>query len=187
MEGIKNIGIGVGDIRADLCHVDGTMMAFEGGTPTLYVIAPQFEIGGGEQEWKRLLYDELKLGLFTYSGVMLLAAKMGKREWVDAPYSPHLSQREDIPMRHCYDSGEAMPMNIIFVRSNDGMVMSVRPVALPTAFSNEMVSSIYDLLEKPFDLMNYRESIHRIQFLYSPSQIGQKKAQVRASFAAKVL
>ena len=67
------------------------------------------------------------------------------------------------------------------------MVMSVRPVALPTAFSNEMVSSIYDLLEKPFDWMNYRENVHRIQSLYSPSQIGQKKAQVRASFAAKVL
>lgn len=101
--------------------------------------------------------------------IIMITAKIGNLNWIDAPYNPHLSKsltKFDIP-----GEGQGLGLTLILVDTRTGKIENMRLLGLSERFSRRLLGSVMEQKMKPFDQSAYDESIVRIYSAYSTNQI----------------
>ena len=120
-----------------------------------------------------IIHNKIRLSLFTYRDVVTFAIKIGNLNWMDAPYTPHLDQKEDLPNINS-PSNQAL---LVLIDSSDGQILRLRTFELPAVFARKLSVDIKELHQKPFSIEQHINNVQAIQNLYLPRDIGERMQQ----------
>lgn len=157
-------------------HTNGSMATFIGGTLHLCSLVhyPDNSLLSSVDVDKH----GLRLGVYTYDNVMMLAFKAGNTGWQDAPYSPHLDHDSELPKNTPFSSGSGLPAQHLLINSSNGQILQISsPFTLSAHFSNYLINAIHTLKQEPFNYNNYLATIAYIQQRYSSHELGVSIAQ----------
>lgn len=102
-------------------------------------------------------------------GVIMITVKIGDLEWMDMPYSPHLSKnltKISIP-----SDGLGLSLFLMLVDTSTGMIKNMRLIGLSENFSKKFLGAVMEQKMKPFDRYVYDATISKIYSSYSTKEI----------------
>ncbi len=102
-------------------------------------------------------------------GVIMITAKIGNLNWMDAPYTPHLSK--NLTKFQLPDAGHGLGLTLILVDTITGEIKHMRLLGLSERFTKRLFGVAMTHKVKPFDKMEYNNSINRIFSSYQTNQI----------------
>ena len=106
--------------------------------------------------------------LTCIENAMWLTFKFGELQWMEAPYSPHLSTQADMPeslVRACSD------FTISLVNTTNGLIKYCRRFCFNAEFSGAFRTAATMLLSQEFDREFYDQLLGFIQNQYSTADI----------------
>jgi hypothetical protein len=97
----------------------------------------------------------------TLNGVSYILVKMGDLEWVDAPYTPHLSlDLTNLPNLNKDEKSLGLGLMIVLIDSSTGEICKMRLIGLGNRFSKLLIKDVIELLQMPFNSTLYNMSIN---------------------------
>ena len=90
---------------------------------------------------------------------LFFCVKWGDNDWISAPFSPHLSGSFKTSV---YEKGKGMPLTVLLVCTDNGVIEDMDLMGLGTDFSNEISSISKALLSENFDINKYRNTIETV-------------------------
>lgn len=102
-------------------------------------------------------------------GQIIITAKIGDLPWMDAPYSPHLSEHLTKLEMPDYESG--LGLNLMLVDSATGVIKSLRIIGLSPRFTRDLFKAVAANKAKLFDKMEYYETLDSIFEAYSTNKL----------------
>lgn len=102
-------------------------------------------------------------------GVIMITVKIGNLNWMDAPYTPHLSPnltRFQIP-----NEGQGLGLTLILIDAVTGEVKNLRFLGLSERFTRQLFGTVMEQKMKDFDKIKYNNDIKRIFSSYQTNQI----------------
>ena len=100
----------------------------------------------------------VKMAYVARNNVLIMLFKFGDLNWMDAPYTPHLSKN----LTHLPDAvlpDEGLAAHLILFDTSNGELMTQRLFSLRSKLSNDLIREIGKMMEKPFDLEAYKSDI----------------------------
>ena len=101
--------------------------------------------------------------------VIMLTVKIGNLNWMDMPYSPHLSK--NLTKFQIPDKGEGLKLTLILVNTDNGNLEHIRLLGLSEQFTKKLFEIIMQQKIANFDVVEYSKSLDKIYSKYSTSQI----------------
>lgn len=105
-------------------------------------------------------------------GIIMVLIKIGDLNWMDAPYSPHISKgnypgvfQDEIP------DGTGYSLMLILLDSNSGIIKCLRFLGLSTRFSRELRKTSLRELQLAHDKVSYTQHINQIYSQYTTNQL----------------
>lgn len=102
-------------------------------------------------------------------GVIMITVKIGNLNWMDVPYSPHLSknlEKFQIP-----NEGQGLGLTLILIDTTTGEVKHLRLLGLSERFTRRLLGAVMEEKTRDFDKAEYNNSINKIFSTYRTSQI----------------
>lgn len=102
-------------------------------------------------------------------GIIMMTFKIGILNWMDAPYSPHLSKnltRFVLPSEE-----QGLGLTLMLVDAATGEIKSIRLIGLSTNFTKKFFGLLMEQKMKEFNVTEYNNSINRIYSIYPTSKI----------------
>lgn len=113
--------------------------------------------------------NPLKIKLLDKNGIIFFFYKFGSLNWMDSPYSVHLSKKltnlEDVA------DGLGYAVTIQLIDTSNGAVVHNRLFGLSTDLSKKLKKMIEEQREKPFDKMEYQMNLMNIYNAYSTKEL----------------
>ena len=103
------------------------------------------------------------------SDVIMVTAKIGNLNWVDAPYNAHLSK--NLSKFTLPKEGEGLALTLILVDAHSGEIKSIRLMGLSTKFSQRLFGAAMEQRVKEFNQKEYDEKINSIYQKYDTNAI----------------
>lgn len=94
--------------------------------------------------------------------VLFFCARYGQHgyvNWMSAPFSPHLAEDRKYGL---YEPGKGMPLSVLLVRTDDGMIVDMDFMVLGNDFSNTVSRLSSELLRQKFDPEAYNRTIQAV-------------------------
>lgn len=101
--------------------------------------------------------------------IIMITVKIGTLNWMDAPYTPHLSK--NLTKLMTPREGEGLALRIMLIDSSNGEIKIIRLVTLSERFTRNLFRVVKEQKEKPFDKAEYDVRINRIYSAYSTKKI----------------
>lgn len=98
-----------------------------------------------------------KFKFLTMGAALIFLAKIGNLPWMDAFYSPHLSQ--DLPATPVFSDGMGLALTIMLIDSATGEIKHMRLIGLSTDFSAALMDGVQTLQKLPFSRPHYDQSV----------------------------
>lgn len=126
------------------CHFD---IADDGATLAVYFNRPTAkEIENFKSDKK------FEIRLIDFPDTMMFLVKFGSLNWMDAPYTPHLSKNlTNIKT----EQGKGLATTIMLFDTSTGKLEALRLVGFSEKFTNNIKNSVENLLKCPFDKGQY--------------------------------
>lgn len=102
-------------------------------------------------------------------GVIMITVKIGNLNWMDAPYTPHLSQ--NLTKFQLPDENQGLGLTLILIDGVTGEIKHIRLLGLSERFTKRLFGIVMEYKVKPFDKAEYDKSIKKIFTIYKTSQI----------------
>ena len=102
-------------------------------------------------------------------GIIFMLFKVGILNWMDAPYTPHLSP--NLTKIQIPNEGEGLSLLVIFVNGRTGEIKSMRLLGLSEKFSRKLLGAVMELKMKPFDLRRHNATVNSVYSSYSTNQL----------------
>lgn len=102
-------------------------------------------------------------------GVIIITAKIGNLNWMDAPYTPHLSK--NLAKFQLPSEGQGLGLTLILIDAITGEIKHIRLLGLSERFAKRLFGVVMEHKVKQFDKTEYNNSINRIFSTYQTSQI----------------
>lgn len=122
------------------------------------------EIAQFEQE------KPFEIRFVTLSDIMMFTLKIGNLNWMDAPYSPHLS----LGLTKDFEEikpGEGLAAMLILADARNAKIKSMRLLGLSEKFSKEFVSEARRLKDKVFVKSQYDYALQNLYRKYETKEI----------------
>lgn len=103
--------------------------------------------------------------------VIVMTTKIGTLHWMDAPYTPHLSN--NLGTLQYATQGQGLALTLVLVDTVTGKIKALRVIGLSTQFTNKFVELVEQKLRKPFDDRIYHNNVNMIIAKYSTDTIAQ--------------
>lgn len=106
--------------------------------------------------------------------VIMTMFKIGDLNWIDAPFSPHLSEKLtklDMP-----NELQGMNLIIVFVDSSNGEIKSLRLIGMSNNFTKSLYRDIYQMWMKEFDRTKYNSDLQEIYAKYTTKELSKMAA-----------
>ena len=153
----------VGKVSADLIGKEKIVFDITDGGGILYVL-----FSSPTENEIRQFKEDIEIRYVKVGSVFMMLFKFGSLNWVDAPYSPHLSKISGIAEPA---DGEGIALQIIFGDANTGMVHGLRLIGLSTEFSRKLAADISADLGHPFDKKMYGLDLAAVFNTYPTSKL----------------
>lgn len=114
---------------------------------------------------------DFKIKFLELYGVIMLAIKVGNLDWMDAPYTPHLSH--NLTELATINEGQGLALTILLIDAVTGEVKKLRLLALPEKFSRKLLNAVSEQRGKKFDIQEYARAVNRIYSTYTTKQIAK--------------
>lgn len=115
--------------------------------------------------------NSFEIRSITLNAVSYILVKMGGLEWVDAPYTPHLS----LDLTHLPNLKDNKKMGlgllILLIDTSTGEVCKMRMVGLGNRFSQLLIKDVEELSQLSFDTTLYHMSIRNTYSKYTTSAL----------------
>lgn len=102
-------------------------------------------------------------------GVIMITVKIGNLNWMDAPYTPHLSPnltRFQIP-----NENQGLGLTLIFVDAKTGEIKHIRLLGLSERFTKQLFGTVIEHKVKKFNKTEYINSLNKVYATYQTNQI----------------
>lgn len=118
----------------------------------------------------------VRMSYLAKDNVIMMLMQFGSLEWMDAPYTPHLSKN----LTHLPDKvlpGEGLATHLLLFDTATGELKHQRLFSLRGPLSNDLILAVKRLLAKPFDLAAYSNDI-RDAYQYSTDQLVRQSRKI---------
>lgn len=133
----------------------------------LLVVCKEPSIGEALQFW---VDSPIEVRMTEFKDVVFFSIKIGAMDWMDAPYSIHLSKNLHCSPREL--CGDALKFSFWFADSDTGAIIGSRKVIAPPRFSEKFFKVIDEQLKwKDFNREVYDEKITEVYMKYSIKQL----------------
>ncbi len=108
--------------------------------------------------------QQLRMAIFIRRKQMIMLFKFGDMPWMDAPFFPQIEPpftMSDI------EDGMSIATQVMLVDTADGVVKSLRIVSPPTKFARDLVKTIREIADEPFDKRQYASDLIELFEVYS--------------------
>lgn len=113
--------------------------------------------------------NDFEIRFLEINGVIMITTKIGNLNWMDAPYTPHLSLNlTKIPIPN---EGEGLGLFVILVDAVTGEIKSMRLVGLSEKFTRKLLGTVMNQKMEPFDKTAYFEKISQIYSKYQTKEL----------------
>ena len=115
--------------------------------------------------------SDIEVGVYPKDELLFMLFKFGTLNWIDAPYSVHLSEPftlEEIPEEMGYS------LFIVLIDAATGIVKALRTIGLSTKFSRQLQKLILNQKMLPFDKNEYLNKIALINNNYSTKDLTKR-------------
>lgn len=136
---------------------DGATMIVFFGSPTTGEIE-QFKSGKNFEIRFIELYD-----------VIMITVKIGNLNWMDAPYSPHLSK--NLTKFQLPNEKQGLGLTLILIDAITGEIKNIRLLGLSERFTRRLFGTALEQKMKDFNQFDYSNSINKIFSRYSTDEI----------------
>ena len=102
-------------------------------------------------------------------GVIMVTTKIGNLNWMDAPYTPHLSR--NLTKFQFPNENQGLGLTLILIDAITGEIKYIRLLGLSERFTKRLFGVVMEQKIKPFKITEYNNSINRIFSTYQTSQI----------------
>lgn len=102
-------------------------------------------------------------------GVIMITAKIGNLNWLDAPYTPHLSK--DLTKFQLPNENQGLGLTLLLIDAVTGEIKHIRLLGLSERFTKKLFGAVMEHKIKQFDKIEYDSSINRIFTTYQTNQI----------------
>ena len=116
------------------------------------------------EQFKR---GKIKLGYYTYKNVIMLLIKIGELEWMDAPYSVHLSRKLTRLMPVGED--DDLALYIALVDAMGGEIKALRTLGC----NNRLTKSLFDDIKKQKEMSyeGYEQNMNYVFNTFSTKEL----------------
>ena len=117
---------------------------------------------------------KIKLGYYTYKNVIMLLIKVGELEWMDAPYSVHLSKKLTRLMP--VGEGDGLALNIALVDAVGGEIKALRLLGC----NNRLTKSLFDDIKKQKEMSyeGYEQNMNYVFNTFSTKELVSRAKMV---------
>lgn len=102
-------------------------------------------------------------------GVIMITVKIGNLNWMDAPYTPHLSK--NLTKFELPSENQGLGLTLILVDAITGEIKSIRLLGLSEKFTKRLFGIIMEHKVKPFNKEEYHNSLNKVYAVYQTNQI----------------
>lgn len=102
-------------------------------------------------------------------GVIMITTKIGNLNWMDAPYSPHLSKyftKFQLP-----NENQGLGLTLMLIDAVTGEIKHIRLIGLSERFTKRLFGIAMEHKVKSFDKLEHDKAINRIFNAYQTNQI----------------
>lgn len=101
--------------------------------------------------------------------VIMVLTKIGNLNWMDSPYSPHLSKH--LTRLHNPEPGQGLALTIYLIDSATGKICSMRLVGLSERFTKSLFNAVLDVWKNEWNKLVYATNMNRIFMSYSTKDL----------------
>lgn len=157
----------VGQIVSEFVnHQEGTLFDMSDSGAELYIFfrkptsseVEQFKSG-----------QRFEIRFTEIHGVIMLLFKIGNLNWMDAPYSPHLSKNLTEFVLPNVEQG--LSLTLTLVDAVTGEVKAIRLIGLSNNFTKKFFGTVMDQKLKDFNAKEYNIALNKIYSLYSTNKL----------------
>lgn len=153
----------VGKVSRELIGPQRVMFDFNDNGGILYVT-----FSSPTQNEIKQFSKDIKVKYIKVGSVFMMLFKFGNLQWMDAPYSPHLSRISRIPE---LDDNSGLGLQIIFGDSVTGTVHKIRLVGLSNDFSKKFLDDIAQELQRDFSPQFYDLDVVAVMNKYQTEEL----------------
>ena len=116
--------------------------------------------------------DEKEVAEFrfvTLQDIMMCVFRIGSLNWMDASYTPHLSQ--NLTKFTLPNEGEGLSLTLSLFDCSNGELKKLRYMSMSTSFTKKFFAEAMDLKMKPFSKAEYFSSLNDIYAKYSTKDL----------------
>lgn len=147
-------------------HAEGTQfdLADDGAAMIIFFNRPtnneieQFKAGKSFE----IRFVELK-------DVIMITAKIGNLNWIDAPYTPHLSK--NLTKFQLPNENQGLGLTLMLVDAVTGEIKHIKFLGLSERFTKKLYGTVMELKVKEFDKNSYIAALNSIFATYDTKQI----------------
>ena len=101
--------------------------------------------------------------------VIMITVKIGNLNWMDAPYTPHLSR--NLTKLQFPNENQGLGLTLILIDTITGKIKHMRLLGLSKIFTKRLYGIAMEHKLRPFNRVEYYNSINRIFSAYQTNQI----------------
>lgn len=105
----------------------------------------------------------------TLQDIMMCVFRIGSLNWMDASYTPHLSQ--NLTKFTLPNEGEGLSLTLSLFDCSNGELKKLRYMSMSTSFTKKFFAEAMDLKMKPFSKAEYFSSLNDIYAKYSTKDL----------------
>lgn len=145
-----------------ICHPEGAKFDISDTGAVLQI----FFDNPTENEIAQFKKDKnIEIRFVELRDVIMITIKIGNLNWMDAPYTPHLSQ--ELTTFQIPNNNQGLGLTIMLIDTQTGKIKSLRLVGLSEKFTKKLFGTVMELKVKPFDKLEY---IQAVKYIYSTYQ-----------------
>lgn len=113
---------------------------------------------------------DFEIKFVTLQNIIMFTFKIGNLNWMDAPYTSHLSFNltRELPQ---FKEGEGLSAMLILTDAATAKVVSLRMMGLSTRFSNSLVQEVNAQKSKIFSVDEYNRNLSQIYAKYNTKDL----------------
>lgn len=120
-----------------------------------------------DEEINDIRNGQFKFGYYKENNVLLLLFKFGNQQWMDAPYSVHLSK--NLTELQEIEDNMGYSLTVCFTDASNGILKVIRQIGLDTKSSRMLREDILNQKEMSFD--NFDVNLNNIYKKYSTKML----------------
>ena len=101
--------------------------------------------------------------------VIMITTKIGSLNWMDAPYTPHLSK--SLTKYQLPQEGQGLGLQLYLIDSSNGQIKTIRLLGLSEKFTKSLFGTLMEEKVKEFDKMEYQNNMNRIFSTYPTKKL----------------